>query len=207
MAAISVNDSSTGGPLAPSSPPPADDLDLDVILQVVISGLTGLPRDLVLPRWQPTQPRVPDVGETWCAVGVTEEVPFDTPALIHNGAGDGSSVLRGTSRLEVLASFYGPKSNGYARLVADMLWVGQNREFMFRNGLFLRDIGTLRRVPDISGTQARRRTDLPITLTRVYDRTLPILNVRQAVGTITAADTGGTISPVIVEPFAIPENP
>ncbi len=207
MPVISANTSATGGPLAPSSPAPADDLDLDVVLQVVIAGLTGLPREIILPRWQPEQPRIPDVGVNWCAVGVTEETPFDTPALIHNGAGDGSSTLRGTSRLEVLASFYGPKSNGYARLVADMLWVGQNREYLVQNGLALRDVGTLRRVPEIIATQARRRTDLPITLTRVYDRTLPILNVRQAVGTLIAADVGATSPTVTTEPFAIPETP
>ncbi|WP_449411086.1 phage neck terminator protein [Methylobacterium komagatae] len=207
MPVISGNTSATGGPLAPSSLAPADDLDLDVILQVVIAGLTGLPREHVLPRWQETQPRIPDVGTNWCAVGVIEEAPFDTPALIHNGAGDGSSILRGTSRLEVLASFYGPKSNGYARLVADMLWVGQNREFLLTNGLSLRDVGTLRRVPEIIGMQPRRKTDLPITLTRVYDRTLPILNVRQAVGALIAADVGVTSPSVTTEPFAIPETP
>jgi len=207
MPVTSVNSSATGGPLAPTSAAPPDDLDLDVILQVVLASLTGLPRANVLPRWQETQPRIPDVGQNWIAVGVTEEAPFDTPALIHNGAGDGSSTLRGTSRLEVLASFYGPKSNGYARLVADMLWIGQNREFLFRNGLALQNIGTLRRIPEILAMQARRRTDLPITLTRVYDRTLPILNVTQAVGTITATGIGAETPSIAVEPFAIPETP
>lgn len=207
MPVTSANTSATGGPLVPTSAPPPDDLDLDVVLQVIIAGLTGLSRDLIRPRWQPEQPRIPDVGVNWIAVGVTEEEPVDTPALIHNGAGDGSSILRGTSRLEVLASFYGPNSNGYARAVADLLWVGQNREFMLRNGLFLRDIGTLRRVPEITAMQTRRRTDLPITLTRVYDRTLPILNVRQAVGTLIAADVGAVSPSVTTEPFAIPETP
>lgn len=201
-----ANTSATGGYLAPISPPPDDDLCLDQQLQCLICGLTGLPVTHVFPRWQETQPRLPDVGETWCAVGVTAEMPDDTPALIHRGAGEGSSVLRRTTRVEVLASFYGPRSNGYARLAQDAIWLAQNREAMLRQGLGLVDVGAITRVPEIIATQARRRSDLPLTLVRVVERTYPILNVRQAVGTITAADSGPSSPSVITEPFAIPES-
>lgn len=198
-------DSSTGRYLAPTSPPPADDLDLDVQLQGIIAGLTGLPDTNVFPRWQPVAPRLPNIDETWVAVGATDETPFDTLALTHNGAGDGSSTLTSTYRVEVLASFYGPRGNAYARLVADGLWVSQNREGMLRQGIALRDVGPLRRVPVIANTGSQRRTDLALTFLRVVARTLPIRNVAQAIGTIVAADVGPTSPSVSTEPFATTE--
>jgi hypothetical protein len=207
MAAISVNTSATGGPLAPSSPPPADDLELDVILQVVIAGLTGLPRDLVLPRWQPTQPRIPDVGETWVAVGVTASTPDDMPAQIHRPDGDGYTILRSFYRLDVLASFYGPKSDAYAKLTRDGLYLSQNRDFLRSSGLNLIGFDTIRRAPDISGTQARRKSDLPFRLTQVIERQYPILNVRQASGTIQATGGNPQGSTQIDTPFASPFPP
>lgn len=210
MPAILGNTSASGGYLAPISPPPADDLALDVQLQQLLVGLTGLPGDHVLPRVQDgeegVRPRLPDVDETWVSVGVTEERPADTPALIHNGAGEGSSVLRSTSYLEVLASFYGPRSDAYARLVQDGLWLAQNREAMLRQGLQLVDVGTIRRAPEIIANRARRKSDLPISLVRTVERTYRILNVTQAVGTIHAADIGPATPSVTSEPFTIPET-
>ena len=207
MAAISVNDSSTGGPLAPSSPPPVDDLALAVVLQVAVAGVTGIPRDLVLPRWQPTQPRIPDVGETWCALDVTTTTLMGTPAQIHNPEGDGSTTVRAFYQLDVLASFYGPNSDAYARLFCDGLYISQNRDFLRSSGLNLIGFDPIRRVPDISGTQARRKSDLPFRLTQVIERQYSILNVRQASGTIQATGGNPQGSTQIDTPFASPLPP
>lgn len=190
MAASSANDSSTGGPLGPTSAPPPDDLDLDTIIGTLIAGVTGLPGDMVRPRWQETQPRVPDVTETWIAVGVTATMPDDTPVQIHHGEGDGYTILRTFYRLDVLASFYGPKGDAYAKLTRDSFYVGQNREAMRSYGLNLIGFDTIRRVPEIAATQTRRRSDLPFRLTQTIERRYEIRNVLQADGTIRADASG-----------------
>lgn len=186
MAASSGNTSATGGYLGPTTAPPADDLDLDTIIGTLIAGVTGLPGNMVLPRWQETQPRIPDVGETWAAVGVIATMPDDSPVQTHHGEGDGYTILRTFYRLDVLASFYGPKGDAYAKLTRDAFYVGQNREAMRSYGLNLIGFDTIRRVPEIIATQARRRSDLPFRLTQTIERRFEIRNVLQADGTIRA---------------------
>lgn len=203
MAASSGNDSSTGGYLGPTSVPPPDDLDLDTIIGTLVAGVTGLPGDMVLPRWQTTQPRIPDVGETWAAVGVTATMPDDTPVQIHHGEGDGYTILRTFYRLDVLASFYGPRGDAYAKLTRDAFYVGQNREAMRAYGLNLIGFDTIRRVPEIIATQTRRRSDLPFQLTQTIERRFEIRNVLQADGTI-RADASGKIENT---PFLSPLPP
>lgn len=186
MAASSGNTSATGGPLGPTSPPPPDDLDLDTIIGTLVAGVTGLPGNMVLPRWQETQPRIPDVGETWVAVGITATMPDDTPVQTHHGEGDGYTILRTFYRLDVLASFYGPRGDAYAKLTRDAFYVGQNREVMRSYGLNLIGFDTIRRVPMIEATQTRRRSDLPFQLTQTIERRFEIRNILQADGTIRA---------------------
>lgn len=203
MAASSGNTSATGGPLGPTSPPPADDLDLDTIIGTLIAGVTGLPGDMVRPRWQETQPRVPDVTETWVAVGVTATMADDTPSQIHHSEGDGYTILRTFYRLSVLASFYGPKGDAYAKLVRDSFYIGQNREAMRAAGLNLVDFDTIRRVPEIKATQTLRRSDLPFRLSQSIERRYEIRNILQAAGTI-RADAAGKLQNT---PFLSPLPP
>lgn len=212
MAVTSANDSSTGGYLAPTSPPPATDDALDAELQLLIRGLTGLPGTVVYPRWQTTDDRgrvarrVPaGTNTTWCAIGVTAIEDDDNPGLIHHPEGDGSSTMRRTETIEVLASFYGPKSEGYASLVRDGLFLAQNREAIAARGMTLLDAGPVRRVPELINTNTRRRADLMIWLRRTVERTYPIRNILQGVGTITA-EHGGDVPSIQTEPFAAPEN-
>ena len=183
-----ANTSATAGYLGPTSAPPADDLDLDTLIGTLIAGVTGLPGDMVRPRWQETQPRIPGVRETWVAVGVTVTTADDTPAQIHHGEGDGLTVLRTFYRLDVLASFYGPKGDAYAKLTRDGLYVDQNREAMRANGLNLVGFEPIRRIPEIIATGARRKSDLAFRLTQGVERTYPILNITSAAGTIQAED-------------------
>lgn len=184
-------DSSTGGYLFPVTPEPLDDLALDSAIAVIIAGITGLDPSLVIPRDQPGQQvPVPAVSETWVSVGVSTTTPDDTPSLLHHADGDGYSVLRTFYRLDVMAMFYGPKGDGYARLLRDGLYVGQNREDMRAQGLNFTSTDPLRRVPEVIATQTRRRTDLAFRLMQVVERQYPILNVLQADGTIRADASG-----------------
>lgn len=203
--ASSANTSATGGYLAPIGEPPATDEDLDAQLQALVAGITGLDGRYVRPRWQTTDtandttsvtPRIPnDTRTNWVAVGVISTTPDDNPALIHNGSGDGSTTMRRHETIEVLASFYGAKSDGYASLFRDGLYISQNREVMLFQGLGLIDAGIVRRVPEIVNVNNRRRADLSFRLRRCVERTYRILNVLEADGVIRAA-SGSTDGPV-----------
>lgn len=205
-------DSSTGGYLAPTGPAPVSDLALDILIQGFVAGVTGLPGDLVRPRWQDgsledgaATPRVPNQGITWCAVGVMLTSSDDTPALIHDGAGDGSTLLRRFDSLEVLASFYGPNGDAYARLTRDAFYVGQNREAMYAKGLTFISSDPIRRLPEITATNTRRRSDLAFRLVQRVERTYPIRNVQQGVGTITADGSSNDGPVVTTTPIVAPE--
>ncbi|WCS27236.1 hypothetical protein LOK46_10585 [Methylobacterium sp. NMS14P] len=183
---MATNDSSTGGYLGPTTPAPLEDLTLDVVIAGLIAGVTGLDPIRVLPRDQPNQPHIPDIGVTWVSVGVMTSTPDDTPAQIHHPDGDGYSILRSFYRLDVLASFYGPKGDLYAKLTRDALYVAQNREAMRVYGLNLVGFDPIRRLPDIVATQTRRRSDLAFQLTQVIERRYEIRNVQSLDGTIKA---------------------
>ncbi|GBU18027.1 MULTISPECIES: hypothetical protein [Methylobacterium] len=203
--ATSANTSATGGYLAPTSPAPATDLDLDQVLQALVVGLTGLPGDWVRARWQPNddlgeeRPRIPSIGTTWCAVGVTDTMRDDQPAQIHRSAGDGSTILIAHETVTALASFYGPKGDGYASLMRDGLSIAQNREDLTRMGMALYDVDPVRRVPSIMNTRTRRRADLIFRLRRRVERIYPILNVLKGVGTV-HADSGTIIETPVEAP-------
>ena len=206
-------DSSTGGYLPPISLPPVSDLELDTLIQGLIAGITGLPGDLVLPRWQDqpedeggARPRIPDRATTWCAVGVTVTDSDDRPALNHSGEGDGSTTLRRFDTLDVLATFYGPKNDAYARLVRDGFYISQNREEMYRNGLGFIGCDPIRRIPEIKGMGTRRRSDLSFRLIHRVERTFAILNVLEGVGTIIADGQSQDGPMVTTTPFKAPET-
>lgn len=177
------------------------DDDLEDILQAVVVGITGLPGEMVRPRWQPKPPKQPEISQDWCAIGVMTTTPDNTPAVIHDGSGDGSSTLRRHAGLDVLASFYGPNAGSYAALLADGLYIAQNREALMRDGLALIEVEAARNASDYVNTLWRRRIDLPIRLRRRIDRTYPVLNVKQGVGSIVA-----DASNVIQTPFQTPET-
>jgi len=166
------NTSATGGYLAPVGAVPADDLDLDVLLQGAVAGITGLPGEMVRPRWQPVTPRQPEPNENWCAIGIASEQPENTPSIEHD-PGSGTSTLKRHPVFEVLASFYGPAAGRYAATLRDGLYIPQNREPLRAAGVAVVSIGDAISAPDLVNQQWVRRRDVRITLRRVTVRTYP----------------------------------
>jgi hypothetical protein len=207
-----ANTSATGGPLLPALPGPAADIDLDAIVQAFVRALTSLPGECVLPRWQPVNdpgdalPPIPDVSVNWCACGATNIARDTNPALVHNGAGDGSTTLLAHETITFDLSFYGPNGEAYAGLVRDAFYISQNREPMLALGLAFYDVSDLRRVPEIVSMRTRRRTDLTLRLRRCVARVYPILNVLEGQGTILADGGDSEGSVVLTQPFQTPEN-
>lgn len=173
-----ANDSSTGGYILPAgSYAPLEDDVLAAALQSMVVGITGLPGDMVRPRWQPVVPKQPDVGTDWCAIGVSSSDRTDYPVDEHVGAGDGSDTLTRWEDFTMLASFYGPHAMNFADLLRDGLYIAQNREAIQLDGMDLIDAGTRLTAPDLVNQQWIRRYDLPVRMRRKTVRSYPVLNL------------------------------
>ena len=190
-----ANDSSTSGYLAPLGPQPADDDALDLLLQPVIAGVTGLDGTLVRRRGQAVPPAQPDRPFTWCSFAVTGTQSDINPTLVHDGAangGQGASYVLRQETLEVTAVFYGPAARGTATLLRDGLNIAQNRDAMRAVGLAYVGMERITFVPDLQNTQFIRRADLVFRVRRMVVRTYAILNIESAEGTVVTANGGGT---------------
>ncbi len=181
------NTSATGGYIQPASTAtPVADLDLDLVVQALVVGVTGLPGERVRPRWQPTQPRVPEITVDWCAVGVTvTDTERGTAYVSHDGAGDGHDDMVRHEQIEVLATFYGPGAARNAAQLRDGLQIAQNREALNAQGMGFVEAGPVRTVPELVNEQWLRRCDITFTLRRAVRRQYPVLNILSAPVSIT----------------------
>jgi hypothetical protein len=189
------NSSATGGFLPQLNTPLSDDALMNVIHDT-ISGITGIPANLVRPRWQPgidvngnriTPPNQPPAGTLWCGVGITLRTSTDYPQIRHiNG---GPDRLTRWSQLTVLASIFGPGCQGIAEQLRDGLYVWQNQELLNTVGVKVIDAGEIAAVPDLTNYQWINRADVPIHLAQAVDRDYNVLDIVESAGTITS-DTG-----------------
>lgn len=192
-----MTDSSTGGYLSPAvASPPLEDDALTAIFQQMIVGITGLPGNMVRPRWQPNPPKQPEPTVNWCALGIAVQTPDDGPAIVHNGAGNGSDTYIRHEQIDVLASFYGPNAMQNAQLLSDGLAIPQNLEQLKAQDMNSVDTGKIIPAPDLLNEQWIRRYDLTLTFRRKITRTYAVLNLLSAQGTIQ--------TPTVTTPIATP---
>jgi hypothetical protein len=198
-----TNSSTSLGPLGPASPNVLDDLALDSALAAVIAGITGMDQSLVIPRDQPGSGfREPDVQYNWVSVGVMTSTPMSTRAIqAHNSDGDGSTALHQYYTLDVLASCYGPKSNGIARLIFDAFDIEQNRFALRAVGLNFLDVEPIRKVPGLVAAGIRRRSDLSFRLVQSIERVYLIRNILGARGTVVSANGPPEDPDTKIQPF------
>jgi len=216
-----MNDSSTGGYLAPSvAAPPAEDDALDDLLQMMVCGITGLDGSLVRPRWQPTVPKQPEPSVNWCALGVSVQTNDAGPAIRHEGSfldnviveggtevvmdsgpvlfsdGDGRDTYIRHQDIELLCSFYGPSAKGYVQRLADGMSIPQNHEQLGQDDMAFVSASEIRAASDLVNQQWVRRYDMTIYLRRKISRTYPVLNLRSAQASTTTDSSppiGGTV--------------
>lgn len=186
-----ANSSATGGYLAPAGvTPPLQDLDLDLVFQGFVKGITGLPGALVRPRWQPTVPQTPETNVDWCAVGVTPRTrSLDYPAIQHDPTGDGHDRFTRHQELEVLATFYGPNAMRYADLLRDGAYMPQNGEQIGQHGIAFVEAGDAIAAPELVNQRWLKRYDLSLRFRRVIRRDYAVLNLLGADAAI-QSDTG-----------------
>lgn len=178
-----ANDSTVAGYLQPTGTAPPEDAALDAIFQQLVVGLTGLPGNMVRPRWQATVPKQPDPATNWCAIGVTG-IEHDANAYEqHNPAGNGSDTFIRHEILTVLCSFYGANALNYAAQARDGMYVAQNNATLDQYEMGLVDVGSLVTAPELVNQQWIRRFDLGMRIRRRVVRTYPVLNILSAQAT------------------------
>ena len=178
------NTSASGGYLVPSTTAPDHDAALDRIVQQMVVGITGLAGAMVRPRWQPNPPKQPEPSVDWCAIGVQSVTPDASPAIEHDGAGDGSDTVNRHEYIEFVASFYGPNGLGNATLLRDGFSLPQNVEAIGAAGLLYVGTSPITPAPALVSEQWVRKYDLRLTFRRQVSRTYPVLNLVSVVGTI-----------------------
>lgn len=181
-----VVDSSQSGYLAPG-PPPAYDTALEDIFQAVCVGISGLPGNMVRPKWQPQPANSPDQSANWAAVGVEIKARQWDAVQEHDpnaAGGDGESTISGNELLQVTFSFYGPGSQGFATILRDGMSVTQNRDALVAQGIKFVEFMEPVNLPALLKDSWGRRVDLKAHFTRIVQRTYSIRNFASASGTI-----------------------
>jgi hypothetical protein len=165
----------------------------------MIVGLTGLPGNMVRPRWQPTVPKQPDPSVNWCAIGVTNSDPDANPTIVHSPTGEGSDMLLRHEVLTVLASFYGPNASANAAQARDGLFISQNHAMLTAYSMGLVSVGPKRPAPELVNQQWVRRFDFEIFIRRQIVRTYNVLNILSAQATLEAeTETATRTEPINV---------
>lgn len=178
-----VPDSRTYGYLGPLNDPPQDDA-FGNWLHDVFAGITGLPGDMVRPRWQPEPPNRPEFGVDWMAAGVSERKFDFTPFIGHRDQGDGHDVLQEHEVLTIRCSFYGPSCERYASYLRRGFFVDQNRAECRKAGVGLVDIDAQLSMPEFMEQRWWPRTDLNVILRREIRMDYPVLTILRAMGPI-----------------------
>lgn len=170
---------------------PIDGDDLDNQLQLAVVGITGLPGNLVRPRWQAQPPQQPDNETNWCAVGVINNRNTDYTWIRLNSDNLSSTQYR-QQEFTMLASFYGPLAVTYANMLNDGIEIPNNMWGLYAVGIKLIGVdGDIIRVPDITNAQWINRADINIRFRRETSRVYGIPSVLSSSGTLNGEDPGG----------------
>jgi hypothetical protein len=160
--------------LSPLPPLPIDDVDLDAVFQTLVTQITGLDGTLVRPRWQTATdvagnlgglPKQPEPSVNWCAIGVMAVEQSPGPWLSYNTL-TLQEFYWDHESLDLLASFYGPNSQQYARLLRAGLNVPQNTEQLLQYMIRYVGCGPIRTLPDLVNQQWIRRQDISLQFRR-----------------------------------------
>ncbi|MCT4716775.1 hypothetical protein MUA01_17605 [Enterobacteriaceae bacterium H18W14] len=158
-----MNDSTRPGYLTPVSSPPLYDEPLESELGRWISGVCGLPAEMVIPRWTEPPPASPVAGLTWCEFDINVELG-DMPAM--KAVDWYTDALSQNEVIAVNCSFYGPGGQAVAALFRDGLYLAQNNAELNKIGPTFVSCGTLIPAPELINNQWLRRYNLTVTLHR-----------------------------------------
>jgi hypothetical protein len=196
------NTSATGGVLSAAAPLPIDDVALDAVFQSLVASVTGLDGTLVRPRWQPEVPKQPEPHINWCAIGILEVDQDDGPWLIYDEPSN-TELYWDHESIELLASFYGPNAQQYARLLRAGLNVPQNTEALLPYAIRYVSCGPIRPTPELLSQQWIKRQDISLSFRRKVEMIFDVQNI--LIAEVNLRDDTVVNDTIIVPPGSIVE--
>jgi hypothetical protein len=182
---VTGNTSASGGYLTQTNAPPNDGLELDLFLQAVVTGITGLPGNFVRQRYQPEPSEQPPQSTDWCAIGFTEsDGDLSTYNYFESEGNITTYTVSSSDQITVDATFYGPNAVANATAFRTGFNVAQNREVLTANGLGFVEASKITRIPELINTLWVDRVDVVFIFNRVQNRTYNIESVLSALVTV-----------------------
>lgn len=169
--------SAIAGYLTPTAPFPDYDTAFDDFFHDVIVGVTGIPNELVRPRWQMNPPTIPNFDTDWVGFGAGDA---EADAFAYEAVG---TVIR-HEIVPIICSFYGPNASGLAALLRDGLALSQNRFALDMNSVGIVEAIGPRSFGELVKEQMIRRSDLRLIVKRQIRREYRILSVLSAHGDV-----------------------
>lgn len=167
--------------LMPLSVLPVNDRELEDIFRDAVMGITGLPSEMVRPRWQQTVPNQPEFEVNWVAVGVDilEQDTFAYERHVPSLEAGGANVVERDEQLRVLCSFYGANNFRFMSQWREGLAIEQNRFALEEHGIKLVAIDSRPvNVPALFKNTWVRRIDLGCQFSRRVEVTYGVRTVR-----------------------------
>ena len=195
-----MNNSATSGYLLPQSQPSSfGELSFQQFLQTILVGISGLPGNLVIPRWQLDDPKQPEIGINWISFGLTED-DSDTNAYVGIDSSGNNQFMR-MEALTLQCSFYGPNSLEVGKAVRDGLQITQNLQTLQAANMGFVNTSTMTRVPDFVNEQWVDRWEMSIYMRRQIMRVYPILTFVSGSGILHSNVSSGEKNvPISVQP-------
>jgi hypothetical protein len=163
--------------------------DLENFLQQWIASVAGIDEVWVRPRWQPQPPNLPDFGQDWVSVGITESTPLNIYAAAIWYPAYGIQQFQRHVEFTLLCSFYGPNCAFYSGNLHIGAQVEQNHWILKTKGVKLIDTGGGRRVPELIKEQWWDRIDIEVTFRRIIRRNYQIRPIASAAACVTIDDS------------------
>lgn len=141
-------------------------LDLDVILQgFVVQCLSGqIEPEFVRPAWQPVETGYPDIGVNWVSIGVRHVEPDVTSQNVQ--VDENTIAVHRHETITFMASFFGEGGYTLATLLREACTLWQNRVILQNNGIEIKEVKELVRLPELVNQQWQNRVDFTLLLRR-----------------------------------------
>jgi len=189
-----MTDSTTGGYLLQTTEALPGGVTLQQFIQRIICGITGLGQTVVRPKWQVNPPKqLPNPEDNYCMFRVSIHKPdanayletYDETVIVEEVETEISyTKMQRHEELAVLCSFYGSNCELNAANLRDGFQVEQNLAVMRTAKIGFKETSDSTYVPELHGQVWFPRCDITVYLRRQLNKTVEVLSVVGAEGTI-----------------------
>ena len=160
-------------------------LTLTQFLQTVFVGISGLPGDLVRPRWQPNPPKRPEIETNWLAIAIMNTTPDLNAYLDTKSVGlDVITEYQRNEIMEIGCAFYGPAAIENYGLVRDGFQIPNNLAQMGAANMGIVEVGPMMSMPEFVNERWWNRAECSVFIRRKIQREYPIPTLISASGQI-----------------------